>query len=48
MGTCLHEITHVCGSTIKEIIHEMFGNSIMSTINFEIDIQKEEDPRVIA
>jgi len=26
----------------------MFGNIIMSTIDFEIDIQKEEDPRVIA
>jgi len=26
----------------------MFGNIIMSIIDFEIDIQKEEDPRVIA
>jgi cyanate lyase len=44
----LHETTQVCGSTIKEIIHEMFGDGIMSAIDFEIDIQKEEDPRVIA
>jgi len=26
----------------------MFGDGIMSAIDFEIDIQKEEDPRVIA
>jgi cyanate lyase len=39
-----HEITQVYGTTIKAIIHEMFGDGIMSAIDFELDIQKEEDP----
>jgi len=41
----LHEITQVYGTTIKEIIHEMFGDGIMSAIDFEIDIQKMIDPK---
>jgi len=40
-----HEITQVYGTTIKAIIHEMFGDGIMSAIDFELDIQKEEDPK---
>jgi cyanate lyase len=40
-----HEITQVYGSTIKAIIHEMFGDGIMSAIDFELDIQKNEDPK---
>jgi cyanate lyase len=40
-----HEITQVYGTTMKAIIHEMFGDGIMSAIDFEIDIQKEEDPK---
>ncbi len=40
-----HEITQVYGSSMKEIIHEMFGDGIMSAIDFEIDIQKKEDPK---
>jgi cyanate lyase len=40
-----HEITQVYGTTIKAIIHEMFGDGIMSAINFELDIQKKEDPK---
>lgn len=40
-----HEITQVYGTTIKAIIHEMFGDGIMSAIDFEIDIQKKEDPK---
>jgi len=39
-----HEITQVYGTTMKAIIHEMFGDGIMSAIDFEIDIQKKEDP----
>jgi cyanate lyase len=38
-----HEITQVYGTTIKAIIHEMFGDGIMSAIDFELDIQKKED-----
>lgn len=40
-----HEITQVYGTTMKTIIHEMFGDGIMSAIDFEIDIQKKEDPK---
>ena len=38
-----HEITQVYGTTIKAIIHEMFGDGIMSAIDFEMDIQTKED-----
>ena len=40
-----HEITQVYGTTIKAIIHEMFGDGIMSAIDFEMDIAKKEDPK---
>jgi len=39
------EIMQVYGTTMKEIIHEKFGDGIMSAIDFEIDIQKKEDPK---
>ena len=40
-----HEITQVYGTTMKEIIHEMFGDGIMSAIDFELDIRKKPDPK---
>jgi cyanate lyase len=40
-----HEITQVYGTTIKALIHEMFGDGIMSAIDFELDIQRKEDPK---
>lgn len=40
-----HEITQVYGTTIKAIIHEMFGDGILSAIDFELDIQRKEDPK---
>jgi cyanate lyase len=40
-----HEITQVYGTTMKDIIHEMFGDGIMSAIDFELDIQKKPDPK---
>ena len=40
-----HEITQVYGTTLKAIIHEMFGDGIMSAIDFEMDVQKKEDPK---
>lgn len=40
-----HEITQVYGSTMKAVIHEMFGDGIMSAIDFEIDIARKEDPK---
>jgi len=40
-----HEITQVYGTSMKAVIHELFGDGIMSAIDFEIDIKKEEDPK---
>jgi cyanate lyase len=40
-----HEITQVYGTTLKAIIHETFGDGIMSAIDFELDVQKREDPK---
>ena len=40
-----HEITQVYGTTMKALIHEMFGDGIMSAIDFELDIQKKPDPK---
>ncbi len=39
-----HEITQVYGTTIKALIHEMFGDGIMSAIDFTMDIERVEDP----
>src|SRR5437773_8307947 len=35
-----HEITQVYGTTMKALIHEMFGDGIMSAIDFEMYIEK--------
>ncbi len=40
-----YEIVNVYGSTIKELIHEEFGDGIMSAIDFSMDIQREQDPK---
>lgn len=40
-----HEINLVYGPTIKALIHEMFGDGIMSAIDFEMDIEKIADPK---
>jgi cyanate lyase len=40
-----YEIVSVYGSTIKELIHEEFGDGIMSAIDFSMDIQRQEDPK---
>jgi len=40
-----YEIVNVYGSTIKELIHEEFGDGIMSAIDFSMDIQREHDPK---
>lgn len=39
-----YEVMQVYGGTIKEIIHEKFGDGIMSAIDFTLDVQKEENP----
>lgn len=40
----LYEIVGVYGDTIKEVIHEKFGDGIMSAIDFSMHIDKEENP----
>jgi len=40
-----YEIVSVYGATIKELIHEEFGDGIMSAIDFSMDIQRESDPK---
>ena len=30
---------------MKAVMHEMFGDGIVSAIDFEIAIQKQEDPK---
>src|SRR5690606_12821548 len=42
---CWYEIVSVYGTTIKELIHEEFGDGIMSAIDFSMDIQREPDPK---
>ncbi|WP_434151078.1 cyanase [Methylocaldum gracile subsp. desertum] len=40
----LYEIVGVYGETLKEIIHEKFGDGIMSAIDFSMTVGKEENP----
>lgn len=39
-----YEIVGVYGDTLKEIIHEKFGDGIMSAIDYTMHIDKEENP----
>jgi cyanate lyase len=39
-----HEALQVYGPAIKELIHEEFGDGIMSAINFKLDVARREDP----
>ena len=40
-----HEIVQVYGTTLKELIHENFGDGIMSAIDFEMNLEKVPDPK---
>lgn len=40
-----YEIMQVYGMPMKEVIHEKFGDGIMSAIDFTLNIEKEEDPK---
>jgi cyanate lyase len=40
-----YEIVGVYGETIKELIHEQFGDGIMSAIDFTLNVDKQEDPK---
>jgi cyanate lyase len=39
-----YEVIQVYGPTLKELIHEQFGDGIMSAINFRLDVRREPDP----
>jgi cyanate lyase len=40
-----YELVNVYGSTLKALIHEEFGDGIMSAIDFSMDIAREPDPK---
>lgn len=40
-----YEIVQVYGTTLKAVIHEQFGDGIMSAIDFTMDVQKVADPK---
>jgi cyanate lyase len=39
-----HEALAVYGPAIKELIHEQFGDGIMSAINFKVSVERRADP----
>ncbi len=40
-----YEIMQVYGMPIKEVVHEKFGDGIMSAIDFTLEVDKVEDPK---
>ena len=40
-----YELVNVYGTTFKELIHEEFGDGIMSAIDFKMDLKREADPK---
>ena len=40
-----YELVSIYGTTFKELIHEEFGDGIMSAIDFKMDLQREADPK---
>ncbi|HSO08084.1 MAG TPA: cyanase [Pelomicrobium sp.] len=41
----LYELVSVYGTTFKELIHEEFGDGIMSAIDFEMKLERLADPK---
>ncbi len=41
----LYEVAGVYGLTVKELIHEKFGDGIMSAIDFTLSVDKKENPK---
>src|SRR5690606_20690570 len=39
-----YELVSVYGTTLKALIHEEFGDGIMSAIDFRMDLTREPDP----
>jgi len=40
-----YELVNIYGTTFKALIHEEFGDGIMSAIDFTMDLQREPDPK---
>ena len=40
-----YELVSIYGTTFKELIHEEFGDGIMSAIDFKMDLTREADPK---
>jgi cyanate lyase len=40
-----YEIVQVYGTTLKEVIHEEFGDGIMSAIDFTMGVERVPDPK---
>jgi cyanate lyase len=40
-----YELINVYSSTLKALIHEEFGDGIMSAIDFSMDVSREPDPK---
>ncbi len=40
-----YELVNIYGTTFKELIHEEFGDGIMSAIDFKMDLAREPDPK---
>lgn len=40
-----YEIMQVYGMPLKSVIHEKFGDGIMSAIDFTLEVDREEDPK---
>lgn len=40
-----YEVMQVYGMPVKAVIHEKFGDGIMSAIDFTLDVEKEVDPK---
>jgi cyanate lyase len=40
-----YELINVYGTTLKALIHEEFGDGIMSAIDFSMSLEREPDPK---
>ena len=41
----MKEIINVYGTTMKELINEEFGDGIMSAIDFDMEVSREQDQK---
>ncbi|GAA2734260.1 cyanase [Streptomyces nogalater] len=39
-----YEMLQVYGTTLKALVHEQFGDGIISAVNFKLDVKKVADP----